>query len=113
MGSAFSKQKVSSKVLPEPPHSQNVEREDVKKEPTVDLPPLRLRLTAVSPTVLPAISPKMHSNIIMDESPRWSDHINDDEDDDFNNALEADLQFSLDQDRNNLDEEMVISFKRF
>ena len=110
MGSSISKgRKTSSKVLPEIPavleELKTGELEVAPNKATEVLPPLRITLS--NQTALPAIVPRVQQNPSSNDTPNWTSHVNDDDEDDFQNALEADLQLNLDNERANKDDENV------
>lgn len=111
MGSSLSKARKSqvNKVLPEiSATKENVPSELENQNNLSDemLPPVRL--VPYKQSVLPAISSKLQNNRVLEDRPDCSVlHANDEEDDEFQNALDADLQLNLDQDRTYIDEEKV------
>lgn len=110
MGSSISKVRKSqrNKVLPETPTLKDNVTCDLEIYESPDgetLPPLRLAPS--TQTVLPAIIAKTENINTFDESPNWSKHLKEDDDDEFQNALDADLQLNLDQERSHKDDENV------
>jgi hypothetical protein len=107
MGSSLSKARKAkvNKVLPEIT-AENPSVRRIVDEDT--LPPLQISASKSNLRALPAIMSSSQKHQLLDDRPDSSIlHANDDDEDEFQNALDADLQLNLDQDRNYTDDEYV------
>jgi hypothetical protein len=105
MGLSISKAKRKTQVKKVLPEISAEKQYGTKSVDGKMLPPLQISASKSKQTALPAIVPK---KLIQDDRPDCSLlHVNDDDDDEFQNALDADLQLNLDQDRTYTDDDNV------
>jgi hypothetical protein len=107
MGSSLSKARKAkvNKVLPEITAEKANDTRIVEDD---TLPPLQISAPKSHLRALPAITSNSHKHHVLDDCPDSSLlHVNDEDEDEFQNALDADLQLNLNQDRNYIDDENV------